>query len=62
MGWQYLVEDFEAKIREFEDVIHDINVDDTPKYSERSILIAQVNCLRTFISKPERLIETLQPL
>lgn len=59
--WTYLVEDFESYIKETENLIFDIDVDDTPSYSLRSILIARRNCLKTMIEKPHHLLEELKP-
>ena len=59
--WGYLVEDFENHIRETEKLIFDIDVDDTPSYSLRSILIARRNCMKTMIEKPQTLIQMYKP-
>lgn len=58
--WQYLIEDFQELIEQNEEFIHDINVPDTPTHSQRSIYIAQVNCLRAMIEKPSALIQALK--
>lgn len=60
-GWTYLIEDFESYIRETEKLIFDIDVDDTPIYSLRSILIARRNCMKTMIEKPQKLLEIYKP-
>ncbi len=59
--WGYLVEDFEGYIRETEKLIFDIDVDDTPSYSLRSILIARRNCMKTMIEKPQTLLQIYKP-
>lgn len=58
--WQYLVEDFEDYIKETENLIFDIDVDDKPTYSLRSILIARRNCLKAMIEKPHRVLDELK--
>ena len=59
--WGYLVEDFESKIKEDEKIIFDIDLDDTPTHSLRSILIARRNCMKTMIEKPQKLMEIYKP-
>lgn len=59
--WGYLVEDLENKIKEDEKLIFDIELDDTPTHSLRSILIARRNCLKTLIEKPQKLLEIYKP-
>lgn len=60
-GWGYLVEDLEDKIKEDEKLIFGIDIDDTPIYSLRSILIARRNCMKTMIEKPQVLIQMYKP-
>lgn len=59
--WGYLMEDFENKIKEDEKLIFDIDLDDTPTHSLRSILIARRNCMKTMIEKPQKLMEIYKP-
>lgn len=59
--WGYLVEDFENKIKEDEKMIFDIDLDDTPTHSLRSILIARRNCMKTMIEKPQILMQLYKP-
>ncbi len=59
--WGYLVEDLESRIKEDEKLIFDIDLDDTPTHSLRSILIARRNCMKTLIEKPQRLLDIYKP-
>lgn len=59
--WGYLVEDFENRIKEDEKMIFDIDIDDTPTHSLRSILIARRNCMKTMIEKPQVLMQLYKP-
>lgn len=59
--WGYLIEDLESRIREDEKLIFDIDLDDTPTHSLRSILIARRNCMKTLIEKPQKLLEIYKP-
>lgn len=59
--WGYLVEDFENRIKEDEKLIFDIDLDDTPTHSLRSILIARRNCMKTMIEKPQKLLQLYKP-
>lgn len=59
--WGYLVEDLENRIKEDEKIIFDIDLDDTPTHSLRSILIARRNCMKTLIEKPQKLLEMYKP-
>lgn len=59
--WGYLVEDFENRIKEDEKMIFDIDLDDTPTHSLRSILIARRNCMKTMIEKPQILMQLYKP-
>lgn len=59
-GWQYITDDFKAKLDEYEALIHDIDIDDTPRYSQRSILVVMSNSLKAFIEKPDTLLDELK--
>jgi hypothetical protein len=42
-------------------MIFDIDLDDTPTHSLRSILIARRNCMKTMIEKPQILMQLYKP-
>ena len=56
MGWQYLVDDWKAQIKELEEWIHDPSLDDIPKYSLRSLLVVKSNMLTTVSETPAKLL------
>lgn len=60
--WKYMMEDFVAKIEEYEEFIHDIDVPDIPEYSKKTIYTSYVNLMRTLINHPERLVSSMKSL
>lgn len=60
--WWYLVEDFKSSINDYEEIVHSLDIADTPEYSKRAIFIVYVNVLRAMIEKPHRLLWELKTL
>jgi len=60
--WQYMTDDFKQRIEEYEALIHDIDVDDMPKYSQRTILVVMSNALKAFVNKPASLLDELSSI
>ena len=56
MGWKYLTDDWEAKEKQLKEAVMDLSMDDIPKYSIRSLFVAQANMYRTAVETPSRLI------
>ena len=60
--WQYLTEDLEMERNRYEQLIHSFDLDDVPRYSQRTVLAMMSNVLETFIKNPSSLLDELSSI